>query len=122
MRRAPLGFDRHHRAYWWGLASQRSTVYVQHEDGRLQALRSPQELASLMAGLDKRGLRELALFEALDKVSRAFDSIPSSSSLLQTCKHDAALDSRSYCRGSIAEQGSLTPEVHHQTDLVTSLG
>lgn len=68
LRRAPLGLDRHYRAYWWGLAGQRAAVYVQHEAGPLQVLRSPEELAALMAGLDKRGVRELALFEALEKV------------------------------------------------------
>lgn len=32
-RRAPLGADRHHRRYWWGLAGHRPAVYV--EDGEV---------------------------------------------------------------------------------------
>ena len=71
LRRAPLGHDRHYRAYWWGLAGQRSAVYVQHEDGCLTDITTPEQLDAFMGGLDKRGVRELALFDALEKVPRS---------------------------------------------------
>lgn len=29
VRRGPLGTDRHHRCYWWGLAGHRSVVWVE---------------------------------------------------------------------------------------------
>ena len=29
VRRVPLGADRHHRRYWWGLAGQRPVVWVE---------------------------------------------------------------------------------------------
>ena len=49
---------------------------MQREDGRLQVLRTSEELAALMAGVDKRGVRELALFDALEKVLCPLTSIP----------------------------------------------
>ena len=96
LRRAPLGFDRHHRSYWWGLAGQRSAVYVQPEDGHLQVLRTPEELAGLMAGLDKRGVRELALFDALDKVPFPMPSILQVSSAPQPSLSEAGKDLRTF--------------------------
>ena len=70
IRRVPLGLDRRYRQYWWGIAGQRELVYVEDECGRWGVLRSPQELDRLMASLEKRGVRELALFEELQKVVR----------------------------------------------------
>ena len=69
LRRLPLGYDRHHRRYWWNLASQRPLVFVEREDACLVALKTPEELDALMQSLDKRGLRELALYNALEKVA-----------------------------------------------------
>lgn len=68
LRRAPLGLDRHYRGYWWGLASQRGAVYVQSEDGQLVVLQTSEALDALMDTLDKRGVREVALHDALEKV------------------------------------------------------
>jgi hypothetical protein len=32
VRRVPLGTDRHHRRYWWGLAAYRPAVYVEDQE------------------------------------------------------------------------------------------
>lgn len=74
MRRAPLGLDRHHRRYWYGVAGQRSLLYVEDADGKWGALRTPEQLDALLAALDKRGVRESALHAALEKVACAFIS------------------------------------------------
>ncbi|PRW55979.1 DDT domain-containing isoform A [Chlorella sorokiniana] len=66
-RRLPLGFDRHQRRYWWGLAGHRPVVWVEDAEGRWGAYSTATELEGLMASLDRRGVRELALVEALEK-------------------------------------------------------
>ena len=71
IRRAPLGLDRNYRRYWWG-AGQRSHIYVENEMGRLAVISTVQEVDDLMSALDKRGVRELGLFTALEKVSKSF--------------------------------------------------
>ena len=68
IRRAPLGQDRHFRRYWWGAAGQRGALYVEDEQGCWAVLRTRADLDALMAALDKRGVRELALHGALEKV------------------------------------------------------
>lgn len=68
VRRLPLGCDRKHRRYWWGLAGNRTALFVQDaSDGSWGAFKSPEELDGLMDALDKRGVREAGLLEALEK-------------------------------------------------------
>lgn len=74
IRRLPLGLDRNYRQYWWGIGGQRSLVYVEDNLGRWGVLQTPQELDKLMSSLEKRGIRELALFEALQKVDKSTPS------------------------------------------------
>lgn len=69
IRRVPLGTDRHHRRYWWGLAGQRAAIYIEKPEGEWTVLSSASELDALMTALEKRGIRELALHAALEKVS-----------------------------------------------------
>ncbi|EFN58898.1 expressed protein [Chlorella variabilis] len=66
-RRAPLGADRHHRRYWWGLAGHRPAVYVEDGEGRWGSVSSLAELDALVGSLDRRGIREMALAEAIEK-------------------------------------------------------
>lgn len=70
IRRAPLGQDRNYRRYWWGVAGQRSHIYVEDDRGRLSFMSTVKEVDELMAALDKRGIRELALHTGLEKVNR----------------------------------------------------
>lgn len=56
------------RKYWWGVAGQRSHVYVEDENRGWAVWRTREDLDALMAALDKRGVRELALHSALEKV------------------------------------------------------
>ncbi|KAK9817866.1 hypothetical protein WJX72_003391 [[Myrmecia] bisecta] len=67
VRRAPLGLDRHHRKYWWGMAGYRALVYVEDEAGLWGSWSQPGEVEAVMAVLDKRGIRESALLDALGK-------------------------------------------------------
>jgi hypothetical protein len=54
IRRAPLGIDRHHRRYWWGLAGLKSLVLVEHSDGVWSAIATPEQLDALIYSLDTR--------------------------------------------------------------------
>jgi hypothetical protein len=81
VRRAPLGADRHGRRYWWGLAGHREVLLVEEgvADGegvaRSAAAVEPrwgeyatvEAAAALLASLERRGVRELALAGALEK-------------------------------------------------------
>eukprot|EP00798_Chlamydomonas_sp_ICE-L_P032210 gene32210-16767_t len=67
-RRAPLGSDRHHRRYWWGLAGQRSSLLVEDAEGRWLCIDTLAQVDELMAGLDTRGVRERDLKRALDSI------------------------------------------------------
>jgi hypothetical protein len=81
VRRAPLGADRHGRRYWWGLAGHREALLVEEgvADGegvaRSAAAVEPrwgeyatvEAAAALLASLERRGVREVALAGALEK-------------------------------------------------------
>ncbi len=73
IRRAPLGLDRSHRAYWWGLAGHKEALLVSRQgDGHSHAewgvVGEAEELEALLEGLDVRGVREKDLKAALEKV------------------------------------------------------
>lgn len=68
VRRAPLGWDRAHRRYWWGLAGERACIYTEDGDGRISRMTAPDQLSALMAVLDSRGLREAGLLASCEKV------------------------------------------------------
>ncbi|PSC69056.1 DDT domain-containing protein [Micractinium conductrix] len=72
VRRGPLGTDRHHRCYWWGLAGHRSVVWVEDAEGRWGSFSSTAELDALLVSLNRRGVRELDLAETIE---RRYDSI-----------------------------------------------
>ncbi|DBB13479.1 TPA: hypothetical protein ACH3X3_000533 [Trebouxia sp. C0006] len=67
VRRNPLGMDRHHRCYWWGVAGQRGVIYVEDFAGRMGVMTQIEDLEAVAAALDRRGVRELALSTAIDK-------------------------------------------------------
>ena len=68
IRREPLGWDRKHRCYWWGVAGERGAVYVQDWNGHMGALSTPEQLDALMDALEPRGVREHGLQGSLEKV------------------------------------------------------
>lgn len=68
IRRQPLGMDRYYRRYWWGLAGLRAQIYVENAENGWAVLTEPSEIETLMDALDKRGNRELALYNSLEKV------------------------------------------------------
>ena len=69
IRAKPLGEDRQHRRYWWGLGGQRGCLFVEDSDPRLMgAWNSMSEVDALIAALDRRGVRELGLLTELNKV------------------------------------------------------
>ena len=68
IRREPLGWDRQHRCYWWGVAGERTVIHVQVWDGRIGALSTPEQLDALMDALEPRGVREHGLQASLEKV------------------------------------------------------
>ncbi|CAL5227755.1 g10774 [Coccomyxa viridis] len=68
IRREPLGWDRQHRCYWWGVAGERALVHVQAWDGRMGAISTPDHLDALMDALEPRGVREHGLQASLEKM------------------------------------------------------
>ncbi|GIM09378.1 hypothetical protein Vretimale_13247, partial [Volvox reticuliferus] len=68
IRRAPLGSDRHHRRYWWGLAGLKSLLLVEHRDGVWSAISTPEQLEAVIYSLDPRGIRESELRKAMERV------------------------------------------------------
>lgn len=68
VRRAPLGWDRAHRRYWWGLAGERACIYTEDGAGRIGLMTGPDQLQALMAVLDARGCREAGLLASCEKV------------------------------------------------------
>lgn len=67
LRRIPMGEDRYHRRYWWGLASHRPALYVEDMEGRWGVYSTLEDISHLMASLERRGVRELALAQTLEK-------------------------------------------------------
>ena len=49
------------------MAGQRCVVYVEDFDGRVGVMTQIEDLDAVAAALDRRGVRELALFTAIDK-------------------------------------------------------
>lgn len=66
VRRAPLGWDRHHRSYWWGFGGKRDVVWVMGGEGQVGVWTQPAQLSSLRQSLDKRGVREAGLMQSLN--------------------------------------------------------
>ncbi|BDA46316.1 probable Bromodomain adjacent to zinc finger domain protein 1A at N-terminal half [Coccomyxa sp. Obi] len=71
VRRAPLGWDRAHRRYWWGLAGERACIYTEDGAGRIGLMTAPDQLQALMAVLDSRGCREAGLLASCEKAFNA---------------------------------------------------
>lgn len=71
MRRNPLGWDRKHRRYWWGLAGERSVIYLEDGNGRFGVINQPAQLDALLEVLDARGIREANLLASCEKVKRS---------------------------------------------------
>ena len=68
IRRKPLGFDRHHRQYWYNLGGNRSIVYVEDRESNLWGeYSSVESVENLLKSLDRRGIREKRLSEAIEK-------------------------------------------------------
>ena len=57
-----------HPRYWWGVAGERSMIYVEDWEGRVGVLQQPGQLDALMDALDVRGQREHCLQASCDKV------------------------------------------------------
>lgn len=68
VRRQPLGLDRHHRRYWYGLGGDWSKIYIEDEQGHWRIVATVDDFEVLVGSLDVRGVRELALMQALEKV------------------------------------------------------
>ena len=51
----------------WGVAGQRGSIYVEDFQGRVGVISHIEDVEAVAAALDRRGLRELALSNALDK-------------------------------------------------------
>ncbi|KAL4440713.1 hypothetical protein ABPG77_000422 [Micractinium sp. CCAP 211/92] len=102
-RRAPLGADRQHRRYWWGLAGHRASVWVEDLQGRWGSVSTLAELDALVASLDRRGVRELALAEAIEK---RFQSIAVA---MQRAERAAAAGGDKGGRGGRADDARAEP-------------
>lgn len=74
VRHNPIGLDRYHRRYWWGLAGERGVLFVEEgNDGEdaswsVAQLTSPPQLDALLTALDRDGIREAALAQNLEDV------------------------------------------------------
>uniref|UniRef100_A0A383VPI7 PHD-type domain-containing protein n=1 Tax=Tetradesmus obliquus TaxID=3088 RepID=A0A383VPI7_TETOB len=67
IRSEPLGMDRHHQRYWH-MQSLPSIIFVESAEGdSLGLITNRSQLDALMAGLNKRGSRESALHQVLQK-------------------------------------------------------
>lgn len=75
-RRQPLGLDRHHRRYWWGLAGLRAQLLVEDpmRNNRWGVFSRPEDVSALSDSLQPRGCREKELKQSLDKVQSAIAS------------------------------------------------
>lgn len=67
LRRGPLSVDRHHRRYYWPLAGNQAAIYVEDSEGMWGVYSSLESFEALTGSLDRRGVRELALLQALEK-------------------------------------------------------
>lgn len=54
IRHGPIGLDRHHRRYYWGMGGLRSVVLCEAAEGVWSAITAPQQLDMLIASLDPR--------------------------------------------------------------------
>jgi hypothetical protein len=61
----PLGQDRHHRTYWWGVGGVKAAVYVEDAGGMWGVLSTYKEVDALVDALHHWGDRERALKHAL---------------------------------------------------------
>jgi hypothetical protein len=68
VRRTPLGADRAHRRYWWGLGGERGCILAEEEGGRIGRLEHPEQLDAVLDALDGRGVREAGLQAQCEKV------------------------------------------------------
>jgi len=67
VRRLPLGYDRHMRRYWWGLAGHRPAVLVEDSLGTWGIYSTVDDAIKLLKSLDRRGVRELALAQTIER-------------------------------------------------------
>lgn len=67
VRRLPLGYDRHMRRYWWGLAGHRPAVLVEDSLGTWGIYSTVDDAIKLLESLDRRGVRELALAQTIER-------------------------------------------------------
>ena len=68
IRRRPLGFDRHHRCYWYGLAGHRAALYVEDRGrGIWGEISTIESVEKLMNSLDRRGIREKHLADSIER-------------------------------------------------------
>lgn len=76
-RRMPIGIDRYHRRYWWGLSGVRSHILVEDTDEFVAFVTSEAALNELLQSLDVRGQREEQLHRNIslikDSVIRAIE-------------------------------------------------
>lgn len=68
IRRDPLGFDRHHRRYWYGVGGYKAGILVEGPNGKLACIQTEKELDNLLYSLDCRGVREKKLSEELKSI------------------------------------------------------
>ncbi len=54
----PIGIDRYHRRYWWGLGGAKSDILVEDTDEFVALVTSKDALTELLESLDVRGERE----------------------------------------------------------------
>ncbi len=108
MRRAPLGADRSHRRYWWGLAGRRGLVLTEDADGCVGFVTAAAQLDEIAAVLDVRGAREAGLQAALEKVRRrALERARAVRVLLCHCHADP---------GPVAQLGVSNSTGKHRSD------
>ncbi|KAG1656571.1 hypothetical protein FOA52_009059 [Chlamydomonas sp. UWO 241] len=81
VRRTPLGSDRLGRRYWWGLAGHKGGLLVETLEGgdggssSFALMGSEEQIESLIASLDARGVRESELKRALTKALPTMASV-----------------------------------------------
>lgn len=69
MRREPLGLDRKHRRYWWGLGGIKDEILVEDSNSdRIALITTEHGIESLISSLDTRGIREKSLYAAISTI------------------------------------------------------